>query len=221
MRCSFIQMHCHRDHSRFTSVCFSLPAGLTYGAHAIARKAVTLPGKIMSRVEQAAYTVLRSEGPIQIRHYPSMIVAEVDVGGDRRPAISRGFRMIAGYIFGANAGAERVAMTAPVLQQRRSYEGPPRWLVRFVMPSKWTMETLPQPTDRQVSLKAIPHETYAAITFSGFHFAWALDHQTKVLKRFMKRERLNGDGPPVMAFFDPPWTLPTRRRNEIMIRVRT
>ena len=176
----------------------------------------------MSRVEQATYEVLRSEGSIEIRRYPSMIVAEVVVEGGRATAISRGFRRIAGYIFGANAGARKIAMTAPVMQQRGSIAGQtsPSWVVRFVMPSEWTMEALPRPTDANLSLRSLPTETYAVITFPGFHFTWSLERQTRALEQFMARERLDGDGPPVMAFFDPPWTLPTRRRNEIMIRTR-
>ena len=123
----------------------------------------------MSRVEQAAYEVLRSEGPIEIRRYQPMVVAEVDVEGDRKPAISRGFRAIAGYIFGGNADARKVAMTAPVMQQRKPLGATPTWFVRFVMPRAWTLETLPRPNDPNVVLKPIASESYAAITFSGFH----------------------------------------------------
>lgn len=163
----------------------------------------------MSGVEQAAYDVVRSENRIEIRRYSAMIVAEVGVSGRRKPAISRGFRVIAGYIFGANATSRRVAMTAPVMQQLADRKSP-RWFVRFVMPREWTIETLPRPSDPLVSLKTMPAGTYAAITFSGLHLKWTLERQTRILERFMAREKFEGEGQPIMAFFDPPWTFPTR-----------
>ena len=173
----------------------------------------------MSGVEQAAYEVLRADGAIEIRRYQPMVVAEVGVEGSRKPAISRGFRAIAGYIFGGNAGARKVAMTAPVMQQHGPDGASPTWAVRFVMPRQWTLETLPRPNDPNVVLKPIAAETYAAITFSGFHDRRTLERHTDRLKDYLVREGLTPRGLPVMAFFDPPWTLPFRRRNEIMIKV--
>jgi hypothetical protein len=87
------------------------------------------------------------------------------------------------------------------------------------MPREWTLETLPRPNDPSVILKPIPAETYAAITFSGFHDQRTLARHADLLKGYIARKGLTPRGLPVMAFFDPPWTLPFRRRNEIMIKV--
>jgi hypothetical protein len=74
-------------------------------------------GPIMSRVEQPAHKVTLSEGAIEVRNYGPMIAAEVEVKGERKAAISEGFRLIAAYIFGANKPNVKVEMTAPVQQQ--------------------------------------------------------------------------------------------------------
>jgi hypothetical protein len=75
----------------------------------------TLWGPIVSNVEQPKYT--GRIGAIEIRDYAPMIIAETEARGDRREAISKGFRLIAEYIFGNNTAAQRVPMTAPVTQQ--------------------------------------------------------------------------------------------------------
>jgi SOUL heme-binding protein len=77
----------------------------------------TLWGPIVSNVEQPKYQVVVDEGHIEIRDYAAMIVAETEVTGDRRKAISKGFRRIADYIFGNNTTAQKVPMTSPVTQQ--------------------------------------------------------------------------------------------------------
>jgi len=74
-------------------------------------------GPIVSNVEQAKYDVVETHGTIEIRDYSPMIVAEVSVSGDREEAISAGFRMIADYIFGNNISSQKVAMTAPVIEE--------------------------------------------------------------------------------------------------------
>ena len=75
-------------------------------------------GPIVSNVEQAKYTVVESNNDIELRDYAPMIVAEAEVSGERAQAINQGFRIIADYIFGNNAAAQKVAMTAPVTQQQ-------------------------------------------------------------------------------------------------------
>ena len=124
------------------------------GVVVLAAVAAILLGPIMSNVEQAKYDVVETHGTIEIRDYAPMIVAEVNVSGDRETAISDGFRKIADYIFGNNISSQKVAMTAPVIQQpsekiamtapvtQQGGEGV--WLVRFVMPSSYTMQTLTQ-----------------------------------------------------------------------------
>lgn len=188
-----------------------------------------LYGPIVSRVEQPKYQVVKKDGNIEIRDYPSMIVAKVDVTGQRDPALREGFREIANYIFGNNLSSRKVAMTAPVTQQASekiamtapvSQQGNGKnWQVRFIMPAKYTMQTLPRPNNPSVKLEEIAAERFAVIRFSGLAGRASLDGHTKELEAYLRTNNLKALGVPTYAFYNPPWTLPFLRRNEIMIEV--
>jgi hypothetical protein len=191
--------------------------------------AALLWGPIMSNVEQAKYDVVETHGAIEIRDYAPMIVAEVSVPGDRDKAISDGFRLIADYIFGNNISSQEVAMTAPVIQQpgekvamtapviQQGGEG--LWAVRFVMPSGYTMQTLPKPNNSEVILKEIAGKRFAVIRFSGLARSNSLEAHTRELQAFILDNKLQSVSKPTYAFFNPPWTLPFLRRNEVMIEI--
>jgi hypothetical protein len=196
---------------------------------AIAAIAAAAAGPIMSRVEQPKYTVNRSDGATEIRDYGSMIAAEVEVSGERRAAINEGFRLIAGYIFGANKPNAKIAMTAPVEQQAKqtiamtapvTQQSRDRsWTVRFIMPKSWTMETLPTPTDDRVKLVPLPSKQMVVIRFSGVANDALIATKTSELRQYAADNKLSLRGEPVLAFYNPPWTLPFFRRNEIMLEL--
>lgn len=172
-------------------------------------------GPLMSRVEQPDYTIVRSDGAFEIRAYGPIVVADTMVQGDRKGSIGTGFRTIAGYIFGGNAQSRKIAMTAPVLQQADTNG----WRVRFVMPKGSTMETLPHPNDPRVTLAAVPSATYATVRFSGLARDTSVDQQIRSLLDYVARNKLKAVGAPILAFYDPPWTLPFLRRNEVMMMI--
>jgi len=183
----------------------------------------------MSRTEQPCYTVLESQQAIELRDYAPMIVAETEIAGSRESAINAGFRILADYIFGNNQAAQRVPMTAPVLQQtsekipmtapvmQQAERG--AWRVRFVMPSRFTLETLPTPNNPAVIVREEPGRRLVVIRFSGRPVADLLRKQTGDLIAFIEARSLPVAGEPVYAFYDPPWTLPFLRRNEIMVEI--
>jgi effector-binding domain-containing protein len=188
-------------------------------------------GPIMSDVEQAKYTVVEQHDRIEIRDYEPMIIAEVDVSGEREDAINQGFRMIADYIFGNNISSQKVAMTTPVTQQPNEKiamtapviqqpDASGSWKVRFVMPSSYTMETLPKPKNDSVKLKEIPAKRYVAVRFSGLTNQTQLDKEKAKLEDFIADKQLKTLAPATYAFFNPPWTLPPLRRNEVMIEIK-
>jgi hypothetical protein len=191
--------------------------------------AATLAGPIMSNVEQARYTVVKAEGNIQIRDYAPMIVAETEVSGERREAISQGFRIIADYIFGNNSGNNKVAMTAPVMQeggQKIAMTAPViqqgdghSWTVRFVMPGQYTLSTLPSPNNPAVKLKEVSGKRFGVIRFSGSASPSAIQQRETELKSYLDQNHLVATGQPTYAFFNPPWTLPFLRRNEVMVEI--
>ena len=203
---------------------------------------VACAGPLMSRVEQPDYRVAAADGAIEVRDYGAMIAAEAEVRGDRADAIQEGFRLIAAYIFGTNRPRARIAMTAPVEQQAAppsgqkiamtapviqqasgqgagspAANGP--WTVRFIMPREWTLETLPTPTDERVQLVPMPARRMVVIRFAGAADDALIAARTAELARYAREQGLPVIGAPVLAFYNPPWTLPFMRRNEIMFEV--
>jgi len=191
--------------------------------------AAALWGPIVSNVEQPKYQVVETSGNIEIRDYAPMIVAEVDVTGGRRDAIGKGFRIIADYIFGNNTTAQKLPMTAPVTQQDSekiaitapvTQQGDGNtWKVRFIMPSSYTMEALPKPDNPAVELKEIGAKRYAVIRFSGMAGEDSLKRYTEELNAFISAKNLTPLSAPTYAFYNPPWTLPFLRRNEVMVEI--
>jgi hypothetical protein len=186
---------------------------------------------VTSNVEQAKYTIVESDpnNMIEIRNYTPKIIAQTEVSGDRKEAISKGFRIIADYIFGNNTSSKKVAMTAPVMQQtseKIAMTAPVMqqgngnlWKVEFVMPSDYTMETLPKPNNASVQLIDVPQKRFVVIQFSGLAGDETLQTQTDILSAYVKSHNLEALSKPVYAFYNPPWTLPFLRRNEIMIEI--
>ena len=158
-----------------------------------------------------------------------MIAAEAEVTGEREKAINQGFRLIAGYIFGNNLSAQRVAMTAPVTQEASekiamtapvTQQGAgSSWKVRFIMPARYTVESLPKPRDPKVQLSQIASRRFAVIRSSGMAGEASLQRQTARLTQFIAARKLTAMSAPSYAFYNPPWTLPFMRRNEVMIEV--
>lgn len=184
----------------------------------------------MSHAEQPDYKLVKSEENIEIRDYPSMILAEVETSGERKEAIREGFKLLADYIFGNNIPSvqidvhkpapleykEKIAMMAPVLQERHK----DKWKVRFVMPKKYTLETLPKPIDKKILLKLLPASRFAAIRFSGILNDKKMHQHAQELQAYLLANNLQACGGIILAFYDPPWTLPLLRRNEILIEIK-
>jgi len=181
-------------------------------------------------VEEPAFRKILQDGAFEIRDYPALVVAEVTVAGEQRQAASRGFRLLAGYIFGGNkrrqsiamtapvaqeATSEKIAMTAPVVQTQNAGE----WVVRFTMPHAYSLATLPEPKDPRVRLRLAPAARVAVIRFSGLAQPDNVAAKTLELAAWMKRNHLCGVGPTSLSQYDPPWTLWFMRRNEVTIPI--
>lgn len=196
---------------------------------AIVFLAAVVWGLVVSNVETPEYALVDQQGQIEIRDYSEIIVAEASIEGDREEAIYAGFRLIANYIFGNNLSTEKVAMTAPVTQQTNetiamtapvSQQSNGRsWKVRFVMPSVYTIETLPVPNNPEVKIISTPPKRYIAIRFSGFANNASIQENEAQLREFLAERSINAVANPVYAFYNDPWTLPFMRRNEVMIEI--
>jgi hypothetical protein len=181
-------------------------------------------------VEEPKFTVALREGPFEIRDYQAAVVAEVTVTGDQREATSKGFRLLAGYIFGGNRRHQSIAMTTPVAQERAGQkiamtapvtqtQADGAWVVRFTMPSAYSLETLPEPNDLRVHLRVVSPTRFAVDRFSGLADKTSIDAKTAGLEGFLRTHGLHAIGPASLAQYNPPWTLWFMRRNEVMIPV--
>jgi hypothetical protein len=182
-------------------------------------------------IEEPNHTVTASEERFEIRTYPALIAAEVRVSGSREQAANEAFRILANYIFGANRTRGQIAMTAPVTQARNGEKiamtAPVTqteadggdWQVQFFMPREWTMDTLPTPNDARITLSTLPGRTLAVVRFSGFATQGALASNEERLRTWLVRRGTPATGTATYAFYDPPWTLPFLRRNEVMLEI--
>jgi hypothetical protein len=194
---------------------------------------LTFTGAVMA-TEEPQFSVLEKTHPFELRSYAPMILAEVKVEGDLEEASGQGFRLIAAYIFGQNQVSEKIAMTTPVAIEGQTPKSAKiamtspvniesnagQWIVSFVMPAQYTMESLPKPLNSKVQLRQIPAVKRAVISFSGFYNANKVAERTLELEEWMKSKNLQAASVPKFARYNPPWTLPFMRRNEIMIDVR-
>ena len=185
-------------------------------------------------IEEPKFTLLEKDQACELRIYEQKLIAEVEVDGDMRDASSKGFRLIADFIFGNNTSqtgkpekismtapvsieprAEKISMTAPVGIQQANHG----WKVYFVMPSQYTLDTLPKPNNPLVSIKQVPSKKFAVIRFSGLVDEEKMAKKAVDLKQWVENKKLKMLGTPELARYNPPWTLPFLRRNELMVEV--
>lgn len=189
--------------------------------------------------EEPAHTVLgtlqRDDTTVEIRRYDERIAAETTVRADDESARNIGFRRLANYIFGGNSGdteidmtapvtqrsGQQIAMTAPVAQQASGAapDASGQSTIRFFMPARWTLDTLPRPNDDRVRLVSVPAETVAVLRFSGDRSPAEVQRRMQRLQQIVADSPYRPAGDPVAWFYDPPFTLPFRRRNEVVLPV--
>jgi len=192
----------------------------------------TLPliiGEAMA-IEKAKYTVVEGEGNFELRQYEPYIVAETIVEGDFDEVGNEGFRRLFDYISGKNRKRQSISMTAPVSQEAESEKismtAPvnqmrvgEKYRITFLMPAKYTMETLPEPLDTRVKLKEVPGQLIASLRYSG---TWSRDRyeENRIrLQALMRQKRLEPAGEPIFARYNSPFMPWFLRRNEVLIPV--
>tara|TARA_B100000212_G_scaffold306231_1_gene254661 strand:- start:79 stop:678 length:600 start_codon:yes stop_codon:yes gene_type:complete len=163
-------------------------------------------------IEEPVYQVEKAweAEQIEIRAYAPRIMAVTGMNEDS----DSGFRVLAGYIFGGNAEEQKIAMTAPVQQTMAGEKE-----MAFMMPAEYALKDLPQPEDQRVSFREAPAYTAAVIQFSGWASADKADENWQQLRRFLIAEGIDIIGEPTLNQYNPPWTLPFMRRNEIIVPV--
>lgn len=183
-------------------------------------------------IESPVYSVIEAKSGYEIRQYGTYAVAETYQKGSRKEAQSGGFRELFQYISGNNltrskitatapvvqstaAGGQKISMSAPVIKQGEGDAG----RIAFVMPAGSKLEDLPQPRSTIINLRAIPPTRVAAITFSGYASAELIRTNTEKLLAALKRDGRQVHSAPQIALYNPPWTPPFMRRNEVMVAI--
>lgn len=191
-------------------------------------------------IETPKYEVISEHKDYEVRRYAPHILAEVTMDGEYRNAMNGGFRKLADYIFGNNTsvtkdkGSEKIAMTAPVIERQTASEkiamtapvieqqkAPGSRVVAFVMPSEYTLDTLPKPNNPDVRLVEVPAKDYAVVRFSGTASEEKALEMKRRLLEALKRDQRATVGEPMLAQYNPPWTPPFMRRNEVMVELKT
>ena len=180
-------------------------------------------------VEVNKYSVIAEKDGYEIRQYEPYTLAETPL---RDESGNSGFNELFRYISGSNISKSKLAMTAPVLEsdppagQKLAMTAPVlergsagEGVMAFVMPPGMKLEDLPKPASPKVTLRAVPGFKAAVIRFSGWGSAATVKKKTKRLAEALKQDGLRAAATPITAFYNPPWTPPFMRRNEVIIEI--
>jgi hypothetical protein len=181
-------------------------------------------------IETLKYGVIKKNKNIEIRKYPEYIQAETEVKDvDYRSAIGKGFQILAGYIFGDNMSQKKIDMTSPVKTSRSEkiamttpvkISGVDTFDIAFMMPSIYTLDTLPVPNDKRIKIREIKPEKLAVIRFSGFFNQKKIENNLILLKEYLKNENIKTEKGFIIAGYNPPWIPGFLARNEVMIKIK-
>ena len=189
---------------------------------------------VRSGTEEPKFAVVDHVGAVEIRRYDARVAIETHADADEDAARSDGFRRLADYIFGNNTAKSSIAMTAPVAQASEkgvsqsvamtapvAQDADPAggWRIRFFAPSTYTLATMPAPNNPLVHIVMAPAETVAVLRFSGDRSARAVHARQDELLAGLKGGAWRAEGQPFAWFYDPPWTIPWLRRNEVAVTV--
>lgn len=188
---------------------------------------------VVSSIEQPTYAIVIANDIMEVRDYPALVVAEVTRRGDRNSAVRAGFGPLAGYIFAKNRAGDSISMTAPVTQQRQriamtapvtqtssASDTDDAWLVRFIMPSRYTLDTLPKAAGDDVRLLNVPAARRAAIRFSGVATDALIATNEAALRQWLALRGIEILSAPTYAYYNDPFTPGPLRRNEVLFDVK-
>ena len=171
------------------------------------------PLAMATDTEEPRWELLTTLDSVEVRHYEQSIQAITPLNSS---GTSSGFRRLAGYIFGGNERSQSIAMTAPV-QETLGKDSP---VMTFTMPAEYAMEDLPEPDDSNITLLPVPARTVAAIRFSGFATDRKTAQKRAELMAMLEQHQIAPLGVPTLNQYNPPWTLPFLRRNEVAVEVK-
>ena len=166
--------------------------------------------------EEPDYIVLKKENDIEIRQYKNFLTASIEMEGDRKEAIGKGFRSLFKYISGENKNKESISMTVPVMQKST---GNNKWSISFVVPKKFNLQNVPQPDNQSVKIKNNPDLKVIAITFSGLFSDGNIEENETKLRNYIKEKGIKIEESVIYAGYNAPWTPWFLKRNEVMFKL--
>ena len=168
-----------------------------------------------SNIEMPKYTVLKSYGKnIELRQYPNMIVAKTNIKDKSFDnSGSDGFRSIAGYIFGGNEKAQKIAMTSPVVMELSDSA-----TMYFVMPSQYKKDELPNPSNKNVTIQEEVSKVLLVVRYGGFSNDERIESHSEVLRQIIQKHHLKATGSFMYMGYNAPWDI-INRRNEVAVEI--
>ncbi len=187
---------------------------------------------VIRNIEEPKFTLVESRAGYDIREYEPYIIAETDVTGEFGEATNSGFRVIADYIFGNNTSRSSIAMTAPVLESKSSEKiamtvpvidtekDVNTRTISFVLPSEYTLETLPMPNNPEVTITQVDSRKVAVLSFTWYPTMKRVESKKKELLALIENDGLEVSGETQVARYNPPPSMPLVLRNEIIIPIK-
>ncbi len=179
--------------------------------------------------ERPEYQIQLKEKNYEIRRYAGYIQAEVIVKDSTyRSALQSGFSILADYIFGNNKSRQKVEMTSPVIAQQAekiamttpvTVRADEHFVVAFIMPSAYTMATLPLPNNLAVHIREVSSNFIAAVRFNGYFNSDSIEQHKTLLMDWLQRNGYSSQGSFRVAGYNPPWVPSFLARNEVWIEV--
>ena len=161
--------------------------------------------------EEAKYQIVKSTDIYEIRKYSDRLAVQVvSTTGDNS------FRKLYNYISGNNEKKQEIKMTIPVTQTEKSGN----MTMQFYLPSKFSIENVPDPTNTDVEVINIEGGYYAVIRYSGRASEENFIKHKNILEDQLIKDNISIQSPPIKAIYNSPFTLPIMRRNEAMFRVK-
>lgn len=185
----------------------------------------------VSTVETLNYNVIEEEEKFTLRQYNNYWVVRTTVEGDYRESTREGFGLLFDYISGNNISSEKISMTAPVLQRQQGdkiamtspvlqQKKGESWVMEFVLPAMYSAASPPpKPLDPAVSVVEVEGYKAAALRYSGNLGADKYEKQAAMLLEIVNQRGMQTIGTPFSAGYNPPWTLPFLKRNEVLVIV--
>ncbi|MBX9809600.1 heme-binding protein [Candidatus Gracilibacteria bacterium] len=187
---------------------------------------------VVRGIEEPAYIVVEKRDGYEIREYSGYIVAEVEVEGDMGTALSDGFRQLAGYIFGGNTSQTAIKMTVPVMDTTKASEpiamtapvmdtvsSSGKHIVAFTMPISYSLDTLPKPDNANIRFISVKQSRRAVLQYSWYATESRVAAKKKLLEEFLVRDKYSIKGELISAQYNPPFSFPPLRRNEVMVDI--